>query len=376
VGRSRLTLLYVSRHYTTHDRRFLGVFVAAGFDVYFLQLERASVTFERREVPDGVQVVDWPRAAEPSSIRNLAARIVDLARIVRAVRPDVILAGPVQAGAALVAAATGRPFVAMPWGSDLLVDTDRGAVSRWLTQFALWRASGVFGDCRAVRDKVHRLVRYRDDRIVTVPWGIDLAHFAPRADEADLRRELGWSSACVFISTRTWEPVYAIDVLVRAFADVHRRHRDTRLLLLGDGGQHEAIARLIDAHDLRDVVHTPGRIGYAELPRYFHAADVYVSTALSDGTSISLLEAMSCGLPAIVTNAYGNLEWIEPGLNGWLVPGGDVTALAGALTEAATDPGRRRRFGDASVPIARQRADWDRNAGQLVQLLRQVSANP
>lgn len=340
----------------------------------YLRLRERPV-FETRGLPAGVHAVPWEHARdERRSVLGGVRRLRSLARVLRQQRPDVVLAGPLQTGSAMTAAVSRRPFVAMSWGSDLLVDADRSPMSRWVTRFALRRSGGVFGDCQAVRDKVHALVSYADDRIVTFPWGIDLDHFRPdRSDRGTPRAELGWGDKLVFISTRTWEPLYAIDVLVRAFASVIGRCPDARLLLLGDGSQQQSIRGLIGDLGIERFVETPGRIAYDHLPRYFQSADVYVSTALSDGTSISLLEAMACGLPVIVTDGYGNVEWVTADVNGWLVPPGDETALARALTEAATDRDRRLRFGQANAPIARARADWNHNFPKLVQLLERVS---
>jgi glycosyltransferase involved in cell wall biosynthesis len=374
VGAPRLTVLYISLDYTTHDRRFLASLAAAGMNVQYLRLQQTAVTFEVRDLPAGVQVVRWTPSRRAGGWPLTGVRkLRPFSKALRDARPDVVLAGPLQSGTAMTAAVSARPFVAMSWGSDVLVDAEKTPAARWLTKFALRRSSGVFGDCQAVRDKVHAMVPYADDRIVTFPWGIDLDRFRPGSAESTLRADLGWQDKVVFISTRTWEAHYAIDVLVRSFARLSRRCPDARLLLLGDGSQQRAIHQLLDEHRLNSVVHTPGRIGYEHLPRYFQAADVYVSTALSDGTSISLLEAMACGLPVIVTEGYGNLEWVVPGRNGWLVPPADEDALAHALVDAAGDGERRRLFGDANLPIARDRADWNRNFPKLVSLLERVS---
>jgi glycosyltransferase involved in cell wall biosynthesis len=212
-----------------------------------------------------------------------------------------------------------------------------------------------------------------DDRIVTFPWGIDLRHFTPRPSALSLRRDLGWTDNPIVISTRTWEPTYAIDVLVRAFGLVRKRHPEARLLLLGDGSQGPMIHSLISELNLTDIVYAPGRITYELLPDYFCLADIYVSSALSDGTSVSMLEAMACGLPVVVTNAYGNLEWVKPGENGWLVAPGDAVVLADALNEALADPLRVTNIKRANIELTRIRADWNKNFLQLLELLECVA---
>jgi glycosyltransferase involved in cell wall biosynthesis len=301
-------------------------------------------------------------------------RGLELRRVVRDLRTSVALAGPVPTAAFLLALTGFGPFVAMSWGSDLLVDARQSRVGGAKAAYALRRAAGFFGDCQAVADEARRLAPLADDRVVLFPWGIDHNQFFAGPPSLTLRRELGWEDKRVVICTRSWEPVYAVDVLVRAFAAAAPEFADARLLLLGDGSQATDIQKLIGRMDVRDRVHAPGRIGYDSLPEYFRLADVYASSALSDGSSVSLLEAMACGLPAIVTGAFGNLEWVRPGENGWLAEPGSVESLAGCLREALAAPADRlAEIGRVNAAVARERADWDRNFPRLSELLQRVA---
>jgi L-malate glycosyltransferase len=368
-----LRLLYVSHGYSTHDRRFLAGFREARYSVGHLQLVGARL--DERELPEGAEPIRYDlggqRFATPLGYYRACRAVRDA---VRDYRPDVVLAGPVPT-TAFVAALTGvMPLVAMSWGTDLLVDSRRGW-HRFAARFALRRCRGVFGDCQAVADVARSLSSVRDERLVIFPWGIDLNAFHPGPSALDLREHLGWAGRPVFICTRSWEPVYAIDVLLRAFAQVCRTHPDARLLLVGDGSRRRAILALIDQLGIRDQVHTPGRIGYALLPDHFRLADYYVSAALSDGTSVSLLEAMGCGLPVIVTEGYGNVEWVTPGRNGWLVEAGNVEALAATfMTALHTPPQALRHMRDTNVTAIRRRANWAENFPQLLRLLEAVAA--
>jgi len=233
----------------------------------------------------------------------------------------------------------------------------------------------VFGDCLAVREAVRRHSCIAEGRIVTFPWGIDLRRFSPGKSSLVLRDELGWGSNEIFISTRSWEPVYAIEVLVRAFAAVLGQRPRARLLLLGDGSREASIRSIVNDLGLDAVVHAPGRVNQDHLPDYFRLADVYVSSALSDGTSVSLLEAMACGLPVVVTNAFGNPEWVEEGVNGALATPGSVDALATAMLSIPVRPADKAGMRAANVAKARNRADWDANFPALVTLVESLASS-
>jgi glycosyltransferase involved in cell wall biosynthesis len=360
VDRPRLKVLYISRGYTVHDRRFLSSFAEQGWDVTHLPL--IDERLEDRPLPGGVA------SLPPTSSRE------DLAGILGRIRPDVVIAGPVQTGAYMASVAGAKPLVTVSWGTDILVDADRSPEMSAITRKTLDNSSAVFGDCRAVREAVKRHSSLRDSDIVTFPWGIDLENFTPGESSLSLRKDLGWEDATVFISTRTWEAVYATDVLVEAFARVHAARPDARLILLGNGSKGQEIHALIDARGLDDLVHAPGRISHTLLPEYFRAADVYVSSALSDGTSISLLEAMATGLPVVVSDSYGNLEWVQPGVNGELARPGDAELLAEAMIAVASDERTIARMRAANVATARLRADWSKNFPLLARKIESLAA--
>jgi len=372
VDGSRLKVLYISRGYTTHDHRFLKSFAGAGWTPTHLPL--IDERLDRRPLPEGVETIVWPGdAAESEAPGELQRRRTSLVDLLAEIEPDVVIAGPVQSGAYLAALAGAKPLVTVSWGTDLLVDADATDESRAITRYALDNSAAVFGDCLAVREAVHRHSSIPDDRIVTFPWGIDLARFTPGPSALTLRKDLGWSDNEVFISTRSWEPLYAVDVLVRAFALVRERRPTTRLILLGDGSMESGVQQIISELGLADFVHAPGRATHDLLPDYFRSADAYVSAAVSDGTSISLLEAMACGLPVVVSNSFGNLEWVREGVNGALAPPGDVESLSAAMLSVVADPHEIARIREANIATARRRANWDANFPDLVALVERLA---
>jgi glycosyltransferase involved in cell wall biosynthesis len=373
VDRPRLKVLYISRGYTLHDRRFLTSFAGRGWKTTHLPLiaERLedrlppSSTFERDPLL---------RSEEPATPSDWAMHEDALRAILTQVAPDVVTAGPVQSAGYLTALAGASPLVNVSWGTDILVDADRTPKLNAATEYSLAKSSVVFGDCRALREALKRHSHLSDDEIVTFPWGIDFESFTPGMSSLDLRDKLGWQSCDVFISTCTWEQVYAIDVLVDAFAKVQARRPGARLILLGDGSRAIAIRDHITRLGLDSFAHARGPVSHALLPDVFREADVYVSSALSDDTSVSLLETMATGLPVVASDSYGNLEWIEPGVNGALASPRSPEALAAAMLEVVADPEAAGAISEANVTLARDRADWSRNLPLLARKVESIVA--
>ena len=169
------------------------------------------------------------------------------------------------------------------------------------------------------------------------------------------------------LSLRTWEPLYGVDVVVKAFCQAAAREPRLRLMLLGGGSQAGHLRQLLAQHGLLERVHFGGQVSGDDLPAYYRAADLYVSASHSDGSSVSLMEALASGLPVLVSDIPGNREWIGPGEGaGWLFPDGDFTALGAGMLRAAADesglPEQRR----AARTLAERRADWKQNFQQLL----------
>jgi glycosyltransferase involved in cell wall biosynthesis len=110
-------------------------------------------------------------------------------------------------------------------------------------------------------------------------------------------------------------------------------------------------------------------IGRKDMPRWFRAANAYLSCAKSDGTSVSLLEAMATGLPAVVTDIPSNREWIVEGENGWLARVGSSEEFSAKLLLAASvSQHDLAGISERNQDIVTQRADWDKNFPSLLRL--------
>ncbi len=173
-------------------------------------------------------------------------------------------------------------------------------------------------------------------------------------------------SPFVLLSTRGWEPVYGVDVIARSFVQAARQRPELRLLLLGNGSQAGLLRSIFLEAGVLEQVHFAGQMSQADLPRYYRAADLYISASHSDGTSISLLEAMACGRPVLVSDIPGNCEWVTPGQEGWLFADGSVPGLTEAILGAVEHRGKLAEMGRAARATVEKRGNWENNFPKLL----------
>jgi len=376
-----LRVLYFSRDYTTHDRRFLKALANTEHQIYYLRLEQSGHRFEERSLPRGIEPVEWAGGRQRVDIWDGMRLLGDLKRVIREVNPSLIQAGPLQRSALLVAIAGFRPLVSTSWGYDLLHDARRNFLWAWATRFTLQRSAVMVGDC----DEIRRLAisfGMPEERIVTFPWGVDIKLFNPGggnnsidqhieatsgSDNSLVRDRLGWGKkAFVLISTRGWEYIYGVDVLAHAFIQVARQRPEVRLLMLGEGSLAGILREIFTQGGVLEKVHFVRQVSQTQLPDYYRAADLYLSASHSDGTSISLLEAMACARPVLVSDIPGNREWVTPGKQGWWFTDGDSSALALAIMDAMEDRQRLIEMGWAARRLVEERADWEKSFPELL----------
>jgi glycosyltransferase involved in cell wall biosynthesis len=158
-----------------------------------------------------------------------------------------------------------------------------------------------------------------------------------------------------------------VDVLAKAFVTVAGRRSDVDLLLLGGGSQGQAIRQILERGGVLDRVTFAGQVSQSDLPRYYQMADLYVSPSHVDGSSVSLMEALACGLPVLVSDIPANTEWVTDGADGWLFPDGDADALAAKILAAIENRKTLPKIGRAARLTAEVRADWKKNFQTLLE---------
>lgn len=356
-----MRILYFTLDYSPHDHRFLSLLSQSEHEAFYVRLQRGPRQVESRPVPPNVEIVHWAGGQKPFAWRDLPRLVLDFRRVVRHIRPDLIHAGPIQTCAFIAALSGFRPILTMSWGFDLMQDVERGWAWEQITRYVLRNTQYFTSDANVTRDKA---VAYGMNPANTVvfPWGVDLNHFTPKhwaARQAENEMTL--------FCNRAWEPIYGVDVVAKAFVKVVAERSELRLLLLGSGSQAHSIREIFLNGGVFDQVTFAGQIHYADLPRFYHMADLYLSASHVDGSSVSLMEALACGLPCLVSDIPANREWVQEGENGWLFRDGSVDDLAAKITQALQNRKRLSQIGQNARMIAEARADWRKNSQILLQ---------
>lgn len=353
------SVLFISRTHSTHDLRFLDALLDWGYEVSYAELlpslalppppRRSAVRYWRH--PIGVESPD-----------DVVGALADFVPRFRAAGEPFILAGPVQTGG-LLAASAEAPYAVFSWGSDMLVDAGRDARWTTATRDALRHADLAVCDCVTVLNKMFDYGLPETTPVAVFPWGTELSVFRPGPSDRSWPFETtGKPDDLVFLSLRTWEASYGILELLDGFRQAAESNAQIRLVLAGHGALAGDVSDFIVRNELERVVHRCGWIPRETLPGAMRSVSGYVSMAVQDGSSVSLMEAMASGLPVIVTDNSSNREWVEDRVHGFLTPTLDSAALSvNLLRIAALKPTEREGMANSCREVALRRADWGRN---------------
>lgn len=357
-------VLYFSRDFTTHDQRFLTSLSETDFEIAYLRLENRHKRKAEEVLPDIIKI--FPALNQDSffSYSKILNNLNKLKKIIQEFKPDLIHAGPIQSCAFLVALSGFSPLITMSWGSDILVDSENNILNKWNTKYTLGKTNQFLGDCETVKEKAIQ-IGFSQEKITVFPWGINLDKFKPE-NNSDIRNQLGWQDNFIILSLRSWEEIYGVDLVVKAFIDVSNQFPEIRLLLLGDGSQRNLLRQMISTAGVSDKVHFGGLIDQNDLPQYYQTADLYLSASYSDGSSVSLMEALASALPPLVSDIPSNQEWIKEGENGWLFKVGEVEDLQRKIITVVNNKPLLSDIRKQARQTAEKKADWTLNFQKLM----------
>lgn len=195
------------------------------------------------------------------------------------------------------------PIVLTAWGSDVLIMPYKNKIYKYMVTSTLKKATEITADATAMIDSMKNLIS--DKNYHLVQYGIEPIE--------PLEKEK------IIYSNRLHKPLYRISEIIDMFAEFSKNQGDWHLKIAATGSETAFLKEKVKTLNIENKVSFLGWLNAEENRSHYQTAMMYVSIPTSDGTSVSLMEAMSAGCIPIVSDLPANRQWIEHGKNGIIV---------------------------------------------------------
>jgi glycosyltransferase involved in cell wall biosynthesis len=211
------------------------------------------------------------------------------------------------------------------------------------------------------------------ERVRVIPPGVDSESYRPGCADVELRAQWAGADGLVVGHVAQLVPVKNHMHLIRALALCKQ---PLRLVLAGRFEDEEYVGRikkLVSELQLEERVVFAGEVH--DIQRFLRSIDIFAFCSHQEGCPVAVLEAMSCGLPCVVTDIAGIRDMHQAEETGLIVPPADAAAFAAALDRLAESAELRRGLGSAAARRIGEKFSVEREAGQYAQLYAELLTN-
>ena len=297
--------------------------------------------------------------------QRLIPNILRMMTILKKINPDLVHLH-VQHYLSPAIVISGLPYILTSWGVEVMGLPKTDFLRKTSAKITATKARKITVDAKCLKEPWIRM-GIPENKIEVIPFGVDTHIFNPNVNGRLLRKRLQIrKSDIAIISTRPfYNDHYNLECLIRAIPLILKKCKHVKFIVKGAGPLQRYLKSLVSKLNIGEHVRFEGIVPHHEVAQYLCAADIYVSTCFVDSTSVSLLEAMACGLAPIVTDIPGNREWIEDGVNGFLFPPRSSTVLAEKAIQLIQNPDLRKHFGERCIQIIDQKATWEKCVSKM-----------
>ncbi len=337
----------------------LGMLLAArGHQVHFIsyQLPFRLDQFRENVFFHQVDVSSYPLFKYPPYTLSLAAKMADVVCRWKLDLLHVHYAIPHATAAFLAKQIAGDckiKVVTTLHGTDItLVGSERSFFE--ITKFSVEISDGITTVSEALRKQTVDMFDIKKP-IAVIPNFVDVNHFKPGVRHCS-RRTFAAEDEMIVMHASNFRPVKRIPDVIEIFRRVREKVK-AKLVLVGDGPEMSLAEHLIGQYGLNDEVMLLGN--QDSIATILPIADLFVLPSQTESFGLSALEAMSCGVPALVSDAGGLPELVTHGVDGYLFPVGDLGAMSEAAIALLSDKGKLATMKEAARNTAEARFSAD-----------------
>lgn len=367
-----MRICYLANASSIHTHKWVRYFVEKGHEIHVISFEKGQI--------EGitVHILKLPVLVKSATFPLKLASIFRMKALIRNIKPDILHAHYVTNYGLFGALCNYKPFVLTALGSDILsVQTEspliRG-IKTLIKTYVVKKADVVTVDSRSLMKEIIKFGAPLE-KVKIISHGVSLNEFNPNKKSSLFKKNLKIPpESQVVTSTRNLEKVYDVETVIKAIPNVIKVKPNVHFLVIGEGTQKKYLQKIANSLNVQKYVTFVGKIPNEEVAKFLANSNIYVSTSLSDSTSVSLLEAMAAQLPAVVTDIEGNREWIKNGENGFVIPKSNPELLAEKIGLLLDDEKTAEKFGACNRKIVEEKANYNKEMAKVEKIYEQITA--
>ncbi|HWQ88824.1 MAG TPA: glycosyltransferase [Desulfitobacteriaceae bacterium] len=284
-----------------------------------------------------------------------------ITKTVRNLQPDIVHVHYATSFGFLGAVAKVHPLIISAWGSDIFSFPRTSFLHRYLLEKILRKADVLCSTSRTMAAEMQKYVN-PESQIDVIPFGVDIELFSPPARQAEQNPGM----PVIFGVAKYLQPVYGLDILIRAFALLEKRCPGRALLrIAGDGPEKKKLQNLAAQLGITQQVKWLGAIPNSEVADLYRSLDVVVVPSRQESFGVTAVEGSACGCPIIASNVGGLPEVVIDQKTGLLIPPENVQELCTAMEFMIIHPEKRLLMGQNGRELVIEHYDFQRNVTQM-----------
>ena len=272
---------------------------------------------------------------------------------------ELIIAGPLTDALSAIPDTISIPILGISHAFDINLESGNTQLRKNID-----RCSAVIADCDHIVEILRKKYQYTNT-IYNMPFGCDHDYFSITVP--------AFSNAPLILVTRNWFQVHGNLAIIAALEIILEKEIRINCTFIGDGPLLTDVIKDISTRNQSSTINFLGTISKEDIRNEMMSKWLYISAAESDGTSISLLEAMSAGMICLVSDFPSNLEWIKHGYNGYLFETNNPVNLSELIQEVSLlSIDEMKIVGNRAKQTARLRGNWLVNRETLLNGCRKI----
>lgn len=356
-----MKILLLSDTYSEHTEKWALGLAERGIKVGLFSFNKAS--YDWYEHPN-ITVFFEPETKinAESTLTKLSylKYVAILKKIIKHFNPDVLHAH-YATSYGLVGALSGfHPFVISSWGTDVMKFPSKNFVAKSILQYNFKHADVLCATSGTIKEFIKKVTK---KEVQVVPFGIDTGIFAPRAS-----LPLFEPGSFVIGSIKPLEQLYNTHVLIDSFAASAANYPRLRLLIIGEGNKEKELKAQVEKLAIGHKVKFTGRIPFNQISNYYNSLDVLVNISEYESFGVSVIEAMACQKPVIVTNVGGLAEIVASADLGIKVDVGSVEQVTKAIETLLNDNDYYHQLAQNARKHVMEHYNWQNNLAQMIKI--------